>query len=147
MKPNKGTFWKHETQDIVWVRFVYQLEQDKFYFLEYTPNNVVPHRGDEPFREEEDEEYPYWTEIGPGDARALIGNMPEQDDELSFRMGNMTTIRKLAAALKILNGKRVGSVSVGDTAIRIDTDNGASYEVSITRDGFASRQTGLPDPW
>jgi hypothetical protein len=147
MKPNKGTFWKHEAHDIVWVRFVYQIEGDKFYFLEYTPNNVVPHRGDEQVREEDDEDYPYWKNIEVGEAKSLIVNMDEQDGELSFRMGNMTTIRKLAEALKILDRKRVSSVSVGDTAIRVDTDNGASYEISVTRDGFASRQIGLPDPW
>lgn len=140
----KGQFWRAKRYDEhVWVAFIFHIEGNKVNYLEYIPNGVVPIRNDsksDSFRE-------HWEQISPHRAQELIGNMPEQDSEYAYRMGKRKETENLAAALKILENKRVSSVSVGDNCVKVSTENGAEYEISFTREGYKSRQTGLPDPW
>lgn len=142
---DRGTFWKRTSQgrdgEYVWVRFIFQIKDGKAHFLEYVPDGKFPHQGNE--SEENWEEY--WDAIPAEEAVFLVGNMAEQDDKFAFRLGKVKEAEKLAEALKILKGKEVSSVSVYNGEIRVDTSNGASYGISFTREGFESRQTGLPD--
>jgi hypothetical protein len=145
MKAQKGQFWRRN-HECIWVRFVFGIEDDTVHFLEYQPNGVVPYRGSEKMYEE-DEDYPSWVQISAPEAELLIVNMKDQDTEYSYRLGKKADAEKLAQALKILERKKVSSVCIRDNVVRISTDNGAEYEIALTRDGYSSRQTGLPDPW
>lgn len=147
MALNRGTFWKRTTGGrdgkYVWVRFIFQIEDEKkAHYLEYIPNGKFPHRNYESVESWEE----YWEPIGGEEAAVLVENMAEQDEKYAFRMGKQKETEKLAEALKILKNKKIGGISVCDGAIRFDMENGSSYEISIVRDGYESRQTGLPDP-
>jgi len=145
----KGQFWKHENQGHVWVRFIFETDTEGTtpHYLEYSPNGVVPNRGSDKMEIDEDDDFPYWTEIGVQEAQAIIQNMPAQDDAYAYRLGHRVAHQNLAKALKILEGKKVSSVDVRENVVRVSTSNGAEYEIAIDREGYTSRQTGLPDPW
>lgn len=144
MAVQKGQFYRAKRYDEhVWVAFIFHVEGNSVSYLEYIPNGTVPHRGQakaDSFRE-------YWDQITVHEAQRLIGNMETQDSEYAFRMGRRHDAEKLAAALKILENKRVSCVSFGDNCVKVSTENGAEYEIAFSREGFSSRQTGLPDPW
>lgn len=135
----RRNFYKRHSGNYVWVALKAINEKN---YLEYVPNGICPHASE--FHNADSFEE-YWERIEPEEAKSLIKNMEEQDNEYAYRLSKKDEMESLAKAMKILNNKRVASVRFYENVVRISTDNGVEYEVSLQKEGYASRQIGLPD--
>lgn len=112
-------------------------------FLEYAKGCPVPTEGWDGFAS-----FKAYFDPSSVDEAVRIGvDVPGQDAMREFRAGQREKVGRLASAMGILAGKTVLTVYVSADAVCLGTDDGASYEIAITPDGFSKRQTGLPDPW